>query len=84
MQFIIEKNVPAPDQTPRAQAILQGAPVEQMEVGDSFVFPLREDITEPRAIRQLAAALRHHGRPLGMKFICRVIEPGKARVWRRA
>jgi hypothetical protein len=76
MQFEIERNIPVP------RSLRQKMPLEEMEVGDSFlVAASKADALELRP--QLARIAREYGNQTGKRFVCRSVDGG-VRVWRGA
>ena len=73
MTFMIEKNVPLPEQNIRWKY-----PFDQMEVGDSFFVPNKEST-------QMSALCKRASKRLEARFVTAKAEAGDAkgvRVWR--
>lgn len=75
----IEKNIPVP---PVQLSKGEGYPFKMLEVGDSFLVPLRDKT--PRDLQKyMAGKANYHSLRQAMKFTTRIVEGG-VRVWRIA
>ena len=78
--FIVEKDIPVPEKSSRDRKY----PLDQMEVGDSFLVPTDPAMTVSKLQKKASASVAYAHRTLGgRRFVTRQVEGG-VRVWRIA